>query len=82
MKIAKLAEQQKNQPAEKNKSIILKQTHDKQLAETFKPITKKLEEVDKSTKKLGEVFEKRTQTATENLTPISQNFGVKRPDLY
>ena len=39
-KLSELAEQQKEQRANKIKNRILKQTHDEQLAETFKPITK------------------------------------------
>ena len=54
--LRKLAEQQKNQRAENVKNIILKQTHDIKLAESLSPITKKLEEVNKSTKKLGDVM--------------------------
>ena len=54
IKLGKLAEQQKKQRAIKIKNKILKQTHDKKLAEPFAPIINKLE-VDKSTKKL-EVF--------------------------
>ena len=52
----KLAEQQKNQRAPKIKSRLLKQTHDIKLAESLSPITKKLEEVNQSTKKIGEVI--------------------------
>ena len=47
--LRKLAEQQKNQRAEKIKNRILKQTHDIKLAESLSPITKKLDEVNKST---------------------------------
>ena len=50
--LVKLAEQQKNQRAEKCINRILKQTHDVIPAETFKPRTKKLKELKKSTKKL------------------------------
>ena len=46
----KLAEQQKNQRAIEIKNEILKQTHDKKLAQSFAAIIKKLEDVDKSTK--------------------------------
>ena len=49
IEVVKLPERQKNQRANKVKNLILKQTHDEQLAETFKPITKKLAEVNKST---------------------------------
>ena len=54
--LRKLAEQQKNQRAEKIKNRILKQTHDDKLAESLSPFTKKLDEVIKSTKKIGEVI--------------------------
>ena len=54
--LRKLAEQQKEQRAIKIKNRILKQTHDKKLAESLSPITKKLEEVNKSTKKIGDVI--------------------------
>ena len=50
-----LAEQQKNQRATKIKTRILKQTHDIKLAENLSPITKKLEEVNESTKKRGNI---------------------------
>ena len=49
--LRKLSEQQKEQRALKIKNRILKQTHDIKLAESLSPITKKLEEVNKSTKK-------------------------------
>ena len=52
----KLAEQQKNRRAIKIKNRILKQTHDMKIAETLSPITKKLEEVAKSTKNSGEII--------------------------
>ena len=39
--LPKLAEQQINQRAIKIKGRILKQTHDKKLAESFSPIAKK-----------------------------------------
>ena len=52
----KLAEQQKNQQAEKIKNISLKQTHDIKLAESLSLITKKLDKVNKFTKKLGDVI--------------------------
>ena len=68
--LRKLAEQQKKQRAEKNKNRILKQTHDIKLAESLSPITKKLDEVNKSTPKIGGVFkesqQKTPQLAIEN----------------
>ena len=54
--LRKLAQQQKEQRAIKIKNRILKQTHDIKLAESLSPITKKLEEVNKSTKKMGDVI--------------------------
>ena len=49
----KLAQQQKEQRAEKNKKRNLKQTHDVKFAESLSAITKKL---DESTNKLSEVI--------------------------
>ena len=51
-KLSQLAEQQKEQRATKIKNRILKQTHDEKLAETFKPITNKLEKKMKVQKNL------------------------------
>ena len=45
--LAKLAEQQKSQRAEEVKNGSSKQKHDKIIAESFEPVTKKLEEVFK-----------------------------------
>ena len=52
-----IAEQQKNQRALKIKNRFRKQTHDKKLAESLSPITKKLDEVEETTHKLGDVIE-------------------------
>ena len=60
--LRKLAQQQKEQRAEKIKTRILKQTHDIKLAESLSPITKELK---KSTKKIGEVI-KETNYENEN----------------
>ena len=49
--LRKLAEQQKEQRALEIRNKVLKQTHDIKLAESLSPIIKKLEEVNKSTKK-------------------------------
>ena len=66
----KLAEQQKNQRAEKIKNKILKQTHDVKLAVSLSPITNKLDETSKN---LGDVIKESTQTLgnviKENNTP-------------
>ena len=48
--LRKLSEQQKNRQTLKFKNRILKQTHDIKLAESLSPITKKLEEVNGTTK--------------------------------
>ena len=61
-----MTEEQKNQSALKTKNKVLKQTHDKKLAQIFSPITRELTEVIDSTKKLVEVFEK---SKPENKTP-------------
>ena len=48
IKLRKLAEQQRNDRALKIKNKILKQTHDIKLAEKLSPITKKMDDVNKS----------------------------------
>ena len=53
--LGRLAEQQRKQPSEKFKNRSLNQTHDTTSAENYSPITIKLEELKKTTKKLGEV---------------------------
>ena len=60
--LRKLADQQKDERAEKIKNRILKQTHDVKLAESLSPITKKLDEVNKSTQ--------------ESLTPIAEKLDT------
>ena len=66
--LRKLAEQQKEQGALKNKNRILKQTRDIKLAESLSPISKKLDEVGESTQKLGEIVKESytPQQAVEN----------------
>ena len=68
--LRKLAEQQKNQRAEKIKHRALKQTHDVKLAESLSPITTKL---DETSKELGDVIKKSTQNLgsviKDNITP-------------
>ena len=54
--LRKLAEQQKNQRALNIKNRILKDTHDIKLAESLSPITKKLDKINKSTKKIRKVI--------------------------
>ena len=66
--LRKLAEQQKDQRTLKIKIRILKQTHDVKLAESLSPITNKLDEVNESTQKLGEIVKESNtpQLAIEN----------------
>ena len=54
--LSKLAEQRKNQRALKIKNRILKQTHDDKLAEPLSPITKKLDKINKSRKKIRKII--------------------------
>ena len=56
--LRKLANQQKEQRAEKIINKILKQTHDVKLAESLSPITKKLDEINKSNQEVGEIIRK------------------------
>ena len=65
--LRKLAQPQKNQRPLKTKNRILKRTHDIKLAESLKPITKKLE-VNEGTQKLGDVI-KESNSENENNTP-------------
>ena len=50
--LEKLADQQKNEKARKIKNRLFNQTYDKKLAETFKPITKKIDETVKVIKEI------------------------------
>ena len=81
--LRKLAEEQINQRAEKDKNGILQQTHDIKLAESFSHITKKIDEVKETTRNLGEVI-KKSQPETPQLAiaktptthqPIENNEG-------
>ena len=54
--LPKLAEQQKNQRSLKIKKGILKQTRDIKITECLNPITKKLDTIIGTNKKLGEVL--------------------------
>ena len=68
--LRKLAQQQKNQRAEKIKNRILKETHDVKLAESLSPITKKLEEVNKSTKNLENVIKESNSDSNQAIVPV------------
>ena len=65
--LRKLAEQQKEQRAGKIKNRILKETHDKKLAESLSPITARLDKVKESTQEVVEII-KKSQPAIENTT--------------
>ena len=64
--LRKLAQQKKEQRALKIKNRILKQTHDVKIAESVSPITKKLEEVKKATKELGEIVKESNSENVNN----------------
>ena len=81
--LRKLVKQQRNQRALKNKNRILKQTHDIKLAESLSPITNKLDEVEETTQKMGDVIKKSQPEApqlaienTLNHQPMEKNEGV------
>ena len=60
--LRKLAEQQKNERAQKIRNKILEQTHDKKLAESLSPITKRLDLVaNNKGEKIGELIKKSEQ---------------------
>ena len=61
----------------KIESKILKQIHDKKLAESFTPITNKLEKIDKFTKEIGEKFENLSQTAKKRPNLLYKVLKVK-----
>ena len=78
--LRKLAEQQKEQRGLKIKNIILKQTHNDNLAESLSPITMRLDKVKESTDKLRDIIKENNtlQLAIENTTQpaIENNEGV------
>ena len=74
--LRKLAEQQKNQRALKIKNRILKQTHDKKLAESLSPITKKLDEVNQSTQKVGDIIKESSSKIDLKALPNSSKVST------
>ena len=65
--LRKLADQQKEMRALKNKNKILKQTQDIKLAESLSPITKRLDLVEnKKGEKIGDIIKKSETPAIEN----------------
>ena len=76
--LQKLAEQQKNQRAPEIKNRILKQTHDINLVENLSPITKKLDEVNESTNKIGELVKKSdVEDEITQIPPIENITGTQ-----
>ena len=73
--LRKPPEQQKNQQALKIRNRILKQTHDIKLAESLSPITKKLDNIDKSTKEIGEVFKETNSKVDIKALPNCSKFS-------
>ena len=73
--LRKLEDQQKNQRAIKIKNRILKQTHDVKLAESLSPITKKLDELNKSTQNLGDVIKESNSEKIIKALPNSSQFS-------
>ena len=68
-KLHKLAEQQNSQRALKIKNRVLKQNHGVKLAESLSPITKKLDTINETTKKLGEIVKKSDVEDKSTQTP-------------
>ena len=68
----KLAQQQKSQRAFQNKKK-LKQTHDKKLAESLAPLTKKLEGVNQSTEPFGYVIKESNSNNETPQLPLQKN---------
>ena len=73
--LRKLAHQQKEQRALKIKNKILKQTHDVKLAESLSPITKKLNEVNQSTQKVGDITKESNSKIDLKSLPNSSKVG-------
>ena len=70
--LRKLSEQQKYQRALKIKNRTLKQTHDIKLAESFSPITKKIDEVEETNQKLGDLIQETPQL--HRLNHLNKNY--------
>ena len=65
--LRKLAEQQKNQRAIKIKNRILEKTHDKKLAESLSPLTKRLDLIENNKgEKIGDII-KKSESESETL---------------
>ena len=90
IKLRKLAEQLKEQRALKIRNKILRQTHDKKLAESLSPITKRLDLIENNKgQKIGELIRKSETPAIEDKpqsaiedgntqTPAIENINISR----
>ena len=76
--LRKLAQQQKEQRANKIKNRILKQTHDVKLAEPLSPITRKVDTINESTKQLGEIVKNSDLEDGNTQTPAIKNTSISR----
>ena len=74
--LRKLAQQQKEQRAEKIKNRILKQTHDVKLAESSSPITKKLDTINESLQKVGDITKETGSNEKIMALPNSSKFSI------
>ena len=70
----KLAEQEKTQWALRIENRFSKHAHDKTLAESFSPIGKKLDEVNDSTKNLGEDIKESSSENEKNQEIVPVEF--------
>ena len=70
--LRKLAEQQKEQKANKIKNRVSKQTHDVKLAESLSTITKKLDEINKSTQESLSPITKKLDNINESTKQIGE----------
>ena len=82
--LRKLAEQQKNQRALKIKNRILEKTHDKKLAESLSPLTKRLDLVENSKgEKIGDIIKKSESEsdtlAIENTQTQPETSAIENP---
>ena len=73
--LRKLADQQKEQGALKIKNRILKQTHDVKLAESLSPITKKIDTINESTEKVGDIIKETNSKIDLKSLPNSSKFS-------
>ena len=73
--LRKLADRQKEQRALTIKNRILKQTHDVKLAESLSPITKKLNTINESTEKVGDIIKETNSKIDLKSLPNSSKFS-------